>query len=314
MSILDKLDIPAPAAIQPFRIVQLITGLERGPNDESLLKYLNFLSTQIPIEAAYFLHVTPSTEKLNRLLQEVDSELIVHQQAIRERILTELGGDISRYLISPRIKKIQYEVREGNPLEELLADAEAIDATVIAIGQRSRTNSHGILAKNLVRKVPIDALVIPDRSAHQLRRIMVPVDFSAHSAQALQKAVGIIKQMQEPAEIIAVNVYEMPAFSAFKISKTEAQLRKMVHEDRREALQAFVEACVPEEYLPKEQVLIEKERPGVGQYLWDYAAANNIDFIVMGAKGHSRVELLLLGSTTERLLTINDSIPTLVVR
>jgi nucleotide-binding universal stress UspA family protein len=106
----------------------------------------------------------------------------------------------------------------------------------------------------------------------------------------------------------------LPDFSAFKISKTEDQLRKMVLEDRREAFEAFVRATVPEDALPIEQILIERELHSIGHHVWDYAADNDIDFIITGAKGHSKVELLLLGSTTERLLTLNDSIPTLVVR
>ena len=46
----------------------------------------------------------------------------------------------------------------------------------------------------------------------------------------------------------------------------------------------------------------------------DFAKQHNVDLIVTGAKGHSQVELLLLGSVTEKLLAINDSLPTLVVK
>ena len=46
----------------------------------------------------------------------------------------------------------------------------------------------------------------------------------------------------------------------------------------------------------------------------DYAYDKKADLIVMGAKGHSQVELLLMGSVTEKVLAVNESIPTLVVK
>ena len=54
--------------------------------------------------------------------------------------------------------------------------------------------------------------------------------------------------------------------------------------------------------------------PWIPHYIKEYAEENEVDFIVMGAKGHSKVELLLLGSVTEKLLSINNSIPTLIVK
>ena len=47
---------------------------------------------------------------------------------------------------------------------------------------------------------------------------------------------------------------------------------------------------------------------------FDWLRAQGVDLVVMGAKGHSKVELLLLGSVTEHFLGINSRVPTLVVK
>lgn len=59
---------------------------------------------------------------------------------------------------------------------------------------------------------------------------------------------------------------------------------------------------------------MKKEKPGISKYILEFGRKEKVDFIIMGAKGHSKVENLLMGSVTEKLLTINDSIPTLVIK
>ena len=127
-------------------------------------------------------------------------------------------------------------------------------------------------------------------------------------------AIGIAKQLITPAQVVCLNVYEMPNFASFNISKTREQFRVMIEEDRMEALDAFLYSYAPEDKERIQKVLLQREMPWVPHYIMEYANNKNIDFIVMGAKGHSKVELLFIGSVTEKLLMLNDSIPTLIVK
>ena len=88
----------------------------------------------------------------------------------------------------------------------------------------------------------------------------------------------------------------------------------MVEEDRMAAFDAFIATHLSEGEDNIEQQLVEKDRPGIAHYVMDYAKEQDVDFIVMGARGHSKVELLLLGSVTESVLAGNKHIPTLVVK
>ena len=142
----------------------------------------------------------------------------------------------------------------------------------------------------------------------------MPIDFSTHSVKALHAAIGVAKQLIEPAQIICLNVFEMPSFASFNISKTREQFYQMVYDDRLEAFDVFLKNHAPEEKGRLQKVLLQKEMPWVPQYILEYANSNEIDFIVMGAKGHSKVELLFIGSVTEKLLMTNNSMPTLIVK
>lgn len=303
----------APSFLQPFVVKQAIVGLEMSTSDKPLLEYLRFLQTKLPFRACRFLHVVPRFDLYQYM--DVDAERpIAGQYAMSEAFVNEMAASIIKHLSPPSNEVIDYQVQEGNPLESLLEEAQDTKADLVIIGQKASATSHGILARNIVRKSTTNALVVPEKTFPRLDAILVPVDFSSHSAKALQTAVAINAQLQKPVKIIAVNVYQLPDMRAFTINKTEGQFRKMVKADRTEAFNTFINSHVGEGREHVFTYLLEQDSPGTANYLMDFAMENNFDLIVMGAKGHSRVERLLLGSVTERLMTINDSIATLIVR
>lgn len=312
-AIKEKLGGWETATIPAMEVKQVLMGLEMGGADEALLQYLDFLSGIIPVKAGFFLHVVPGFDLLTPLFRK-DVMPLSGVNILKETLVNRMGGEISRLLTTGRIGQVKYKVDEGSPLEELLHEAEALNPDLVVIGQKRFANSHGILAKNLARKVTSNALVVPEQSRRSLKTILVPIDFSPYSARALQAAVSMNKRLEVPARILALNVYEMPNISAYMMSKTETEFREMVEEDRMAAFEAFIATHLSEGDENIEQHLLEKDRPGIAHYLMDYAKEKEVDFIIMGARGHSNVELLLLGSVTENVLASNKHIPTLVVK
>jgi len=310
---LQDTDASTQAPPQALKVKQVMAGLAIESIDESLLKYLAFLSKKLPIEAAYFLHVVPRFE-LYRSLFEKDTPVVAGGHVVSEALIKNMKAGIDRIFPEQSKLKISYDVREGDPLEELLKDVEEVNADLAIIGQKDSGEEHGILAKKLARSTKCNALVIPEKARHSLEKILVPIDFSPHSIKALQAAVSLKRQMKDPVEIICLNIYNLPDFASFKISRTREQLNKMVKEDRMEAFDAFVNSYAPDEKEAIQKVLLQREMPWVPHYIKKYALENKIDFVIMGAKGHSKVDLLLMGSVTEKFLTINKRIPTLVIK
>ncbi|MBK7873046.1 MAG: universal stress protein [Saprospiraceae bacterium] len=307
-------------AIVPLQVKQAVVALELGDSDEKLLDYLDFFARQVPIASAEFLHVLPKFDLFNSLFGKEGEGMVsnyeLNEETIREmKIETKARLEKRNILPSGRqMEKVEYDVREGNPLEELLKEVIETKADLVVIGQKNARGQHGILARNLARKTSSNALIVPEAARKSLRKILVPIDFSASSIKGLQMALAINQELKEPADIICVNVYEMPNIAAVYIRKTTDELKKMVEQDRTEAFRAFLRTYGgPEHHLVK-TVLIENKVGDIGTYLMDYALETNANLLIMGAKGHSKVELLLLGSVTERLLSENDLIPTLIVK
>lgn len=299
--------------IQPLKINQAVVALKLGSGDEAVLEYLDFLAGYVPVGSTYFVHVLPKFDLFNALYEK-EQEALISNYELNQEVIQRMEDKIKSSLTNLDTDLTRFDVREGDPLEELLQDVEDLTADLVVIGQRSGSSEHGILARNLARKAICNALIIPEKAPKEIRRILVPIDFSSNSIDALRTALALRRQLEPPVNITCVNVYDMPNFSMYRIQKTRKEVKKMLEEDRHEAFRAFLKTHAPEEAENIETVLIEREQPGIANYLLDYAEENKCDFIVMGARGHSKVELLLLGSVTEKLLSSNEQVPTLIVK
>jgi nucleotide-binding universal stress UspA family protein len=290
-----------------FEVVQAMVGMELSPSDQSMLEYLQFFAEKVPFTAAYFLHALPRFDFFGPDQERRDVEVL------SDTLTKRMEDMIRRYFPSHKNLYVEFDLREGDPLEELLADAKNVQADLVVIGQKSGEGHHGILARNFVREVAVNALVVPDVAPRKIEHILVPIDFSTNSIRALQTAVGLRKRLGNQAKISCVHVFDLPNLTAYRSSRTPEQLQEMLKADRTDAFKAFLHTYAPNEK-NIEIGLIRRDGPGTANYLFDYAREHQVDLIIQGAKGHSRVERLLLGSVSEKLLTLNREIPTLLVK
>ena len=120
--------------------------------------------------------------------------------------------------------------------------------------------------------------------------------------------------LKRPAKIICLHIFEMPDLSYYKINKTFEQLKEIVEADMNDAFDDFIEKYAANygDLLTRE--LVERSLLSTAGHLYDMSEEFQTDLIVMGAKGHSPIERLLLGSVVEKFIQINETIPTLIIR
>lgn len=300
-------------SIQPLEINKLLVGLELGTPDEAILDYIDHLASQVRIHEAYFLHVIPSPPSPQLTAPDM-AEKWASDFELKQEVVETLKKRVEHRFEQNELPKWRVEIREGDPLETLLDAAGDFGADYVLIGQKTKDGHHGILASRLARKIRGDAFVVPDQAEARIEKILVPIDFSGNSIRALQKAIALKESMHRSAEITVLNIYELPNFSVYRTSRTPEQWEKMTEQAKIEALDIFLYSNA-EPY--KDQIrkaAVKKDLPGVAHYIHDYALEHNIDLIVMGAKGHTKVELVLIGSVTEKLLSDADRIPVWVVK
>ena len=209
---------------------------------------------------------------------------------------------------------VQSFVRHGKPFDEIGALARSREADLVVIATRGYTGLKnvwlGSTAERVVRHAPCAVLTVPPRNGKatgfQLRRIVVPIDFSETSAQALPYAAALAEQFG--AEIILLHVIEwvaVPAeLGAAPSAITEADkgsVAKDLLRLRQEALgEDFPGRTIVRAGAPFQEITRAAKEMGA-------------DMIILTTRGYTGLQNILLGSTAERVVRHADC-PVLVVR
>jgi len=301
--------------ISDYIINQMLVGFEIGQTDEALLAYLNFWTALIPSLDAYFLHVFRE-DGLLRTYYELETEQVVGPYKVDQAMISDMRKKIDGFMVSNQKLIKEYHTAEGNALAALLEKAAEVKPDLLVIGQNSETIHHTILAGNLIRKTDIDTLIIPDKAIPKLQKILVPIDFSDNSIKALRRAVSIVQQLPQPVTITCLHLFNMPNLSVYETRQTMEHIRVAIEDDRHKAFHFFLHNFIPEEkdraYIQTE--IIEQGVGDVASHIVSFAKNNEMDLTIMGAKGHSKVHLLIMGSVTESVLLKNKHQPVLVVK
>ena len=142
-----------------------------------------------------------------------------------------------------------------------------------------------------------------------LKRILVPIDFSEYSKDALQYAVTLAEQFGS--ELILVYVVEpivYPAdlgFGQVTIPNIEPELTAR----GKAGLEQLAKDTIPAGITHR--IVVETGRPFVE--ILDTAKDQHIDLIVIATHGYSGVEHLIFGSTAEKVVK-RAHCPVLMVR
>jgi nucleotide-binding universal stress UspA family protein len=145
----------------------------------------------------------------------------------------------------------------------------------------------------------------------QLKRILVPTDFSDHSERAAAYALELARRY--PAEAIhCVHVSDIPAdllaASNYYMTGPSDEFIDKIRQESRSALDAFVAKNLPG--VSTKTVFLEG-RPFVE--IIRYARDHEIDLIVISTHGRSGIKHALFGSVAEKVIR-KAPCPVLVVK
>jgi nucleotide-binding universal stress UspA family protein len=131
------------------------------------------------------------------------------------------------------------------------------------------------------------------------RKILVPVDFSSHSARALETAIELAKTFQGKLHLLhcysinvgAISPYGLVIPESFDRDIRDAAQRQLAQWREKATSQKVEAETEVSPMFPSEAIASTAERIGA-------------DLIVMGTRGLSGVKHVLLGSVAERTVRI----------
>lgn len=204
--------------------------------------------------------------------------------------------------------KVKFE--EGEPYVKLVDTLYAEGFDLLVLGKSGKGGvAKALLGSTVSRAIgasPVDILVIPKNTTLKFKKILVPVDGSIYSEEAALRALDLASYLK--CEVILLSVVEIP----FELYESYTDIVKMAEHLKTEAedlvrklKMKFKERGVEVKGYVLEGIVEEK--------IIDSAEKEEVDLIVMGSHGKTGLKRLLMGSVTEKVLTLGNK-PVLIVK
>jgi nucleotide-binding universal stress UspA family protein len=266
-----------------------LVALSLTAPDAGLLRYAARVLPVEGCEEVRFVHVVA-----DRHAAPVEAEL----QDIRARLQSEVEAAFR----TPAVRMV-FDVVHGARLDQLLALAVEHQSDVILLGHRKSRSGLRSLARRLAMVAPCSVWLVPEGARDRLTRILVPVDFSSHSADALGVATSLAAENGRR-ECLAVHVYFDPSTVRYDEHVDE------VFGHEQAAFETLL-AATDCHGVRVEPVLEESTR--VPEAILRVSQERSCDLIVMNTRGRSRSAAVLLGSVTSETMAAT-TVPLLAVK
>lgn len=205
-------------------------------------------------------------------------------------------------------------VKKGDPATDILSYTERHDIDLIAMGNQGRTGVHRYIAGSVTERVarlsPVPVLTSRDteqsKQITSFDEILVPTDGSAAAAEVIPHAVEIASRtgarihavsVLNFGDLVAGDSYQMPSDLQDHVKQRAVEAAEQVEQ---KATEAGIEVTTS----------VPTGRPS--RVLLEYVDEHGIDLVTIGTHGHSGIQRVLLGSTTERIMR-HATIPVLSV-
>lgn len=292
-------------AMEQFNTI--IVCLDFSEMDATLIRYASAFSHLYRSKSIYFINVIRNFQ----IPEEVLSDIPDLYDKVREERIGKMK-DVVYSIIEDTEKDHHFEILQGNTSKQILKFSVEKEADLLIMGNKADGKSSGVAVQRIARRAACSLLILPKNAQPDLKRILVPSDFSDYSRIAMIAALYISSRQHKSTEIIVQNVFSVPTGYHFT-GKSYEEFAAIMKQRATEAYDKFMEDIdLHGQQVLAEYTLDEDEDPVEDIHLKAKEAEANL--ILIGAKGRSATAAIFLGSMAERLIQADSEIPILVVR
>jgi nucleotide-binding universal stress UspA family protein len=190
----------------------------------------------------------------------------------------------------------------GPVVDEINREAEDLNAALLVLGARGagflRRLVLGSTSERLLRRTTRPLLVVRQTPHEPYRRVLVALDFSSWSAQA----VTLARRVAPHARLLLFNAYQVPFEEKLHFAGVDAATidlyRRHARADATQRVRALAAASglKPGNWEP---CIVEGD---ASQRIVEHEQEKDCDLVVLGKHGQSATEDLLLGSVSKHVL------------
>src|SRR5690554_2180738 len=274
----------------------MMVCLDLSEVDEKIIAFTSSICKLLEVKKVYFVH----NIKINELgddFRELFGNIDLSQ---------EIEANIEDLVQEHFQCSSEYEVlvSEESNTEIILADiVKQYKVEITLIGKKSSAKGTGSLGTKLLRILPCSMLVFPEDASHNIKNVLIPIDFSDSSIHAIRLSKSLSDQLGLDLELL--HVYRLPTQYFPLISEQNA-------------------VRTAESYLQDKFRSLKKKHPEIAEvpYHLVRAAGNSIperiikhlnkkkkDLLVLGLKENRPIPNFSLGSTPISLYNSDINVP-----
>jgi len=293
-----------------LKINKIVVCLDQSELDPELIDLSFFIASRVKAKSICFINVIRYFYVPEEVLKEFPNLI---DKALENR-KSELKKSVEKHVKKKTQYDIQYVVQKGQPARTILEWSEKNNIDLIIAGKKDKAQHSGVLANRLARKATCSILIVPEESVknRDLTKLIVPIDFSKYSKLALEQAIEVSKNHTKAVEIIALNVFNVPVGYHYT-GKSFQEFAKIMQHNAEKNYNHFIKTIdLNNQNVKALYELDEHEKPA--NMIYETSSKENASGIFIGSKGKTAATSLFLGSISERFISMDNTIPVLIVR
>jgi len=275
-----------------YRFKRIVVGITLGDQDEAKIRYAAMISRLASSEKIFFIHVVSQEDK--------DKEYKGLREVAEESIRHRMEDIISKYFDGSPDTKLEYVIMEDSPLIhiELLRRFEEMDIDLLVLGKiRGELTKRGTIPVKVARKAPCSVLFVPVGIKPESVNILVPVDFSDISQDAMEVAVTFAVA-SDVRNIRCINIYNVP-IGYYEGGKSYEEFAEIMRGHAETNFKKFIDKI---DMRGINVTPVFKLGRNVYETIDEYVRQYYIDLLIVGARGRRTGAAFVLGSITEKLI------------
>ncbi len=211
------------------------------------------------------------------------------------------------------LKVVQVQRKESHPVPAILAYIQEAEIDLVVMGTRGRRGLsrmlQGSVTEETVRLAPCPVLTVhsdtEQTAVDQFSKILVPVEFSEHSKQALLAAVELAQTYNASLQLVHVlEAPVMPDYYMSMVGSIASDTLELMERSAYESLERMMEPYQSQDNCPAYSSHVIHGRATVE--ITEFAQEHNSDLIVLSTHGLTGLQRVVFGSVAEHVVRLAE--------
>lgn len=291
-----------------YKFEKILVALDNSDIDKEIIQSASTIAKLADTKKVKFINVIKDLNVPASIKKEFPN---IIEDALNER-KKEIERAIDRYYSHDK-SKVTVEIKSGQPTKAILKYSASKEVDLIIMGRKSEKDGTAVVIQRLARRAACSLLIIPKGFKRAISKVLVPVDFSENSLDALNQTIDLLKidKFAKP-KFFVQHVYQVPSGYHYT-GKSFEEFAAIMEEHAQKDYGAFMKKA-DDHNLHIEPIYTLDRNDDVIAAIYKTAKKIKAGAIIIGAKGRTAAASLFIGSSTEKLVQMDTQIPLLIVR